>query len=141
MYRKIITYTDFDGNPRTETFRFNLTKAELTKMFNEVSGGLDKKLQDMIDKKDIPKIMANFEDLLDRSYGEMSADGRRFIKSPEILQAFKDTQAYSDFYMSLITDDEEAAAFIQGIIPAELRDQAVEQGVIEPITPQLTAVK
>lgn len=122
MYKKTITYTDFDGNERTETFRFNLTKAELTSMYSSISGGLDKKLQEIIDKKDIPKIMENFEFFIDKSYGEMSADGRKFVKNEEVLESFKATQAYSDIYMSLISDENEAAAFIKGILPGELRD-------------------
>ena len=131
MYQKEIAYTDFRGNQRKETFFFNLTKAELTNMFNSVSGGLDQKLEEIIAKKDIPKIMENFEQILDRSYGVIAPDGRRFMKSPEILQEFKETQAYSDFYMMLVTDEQEAAAFINGILPENLRDEVANN------TPQL----
>ena len=123
MYRKVMTYIDFNGNERTETFRFNLTKAELTKMLTAATGGLDKKLQEIIEKRDIPKLMENFEMILDNSYGEISPDGRRFMKSAEILDAFKETQAYSDFYMLLVTNDEEAAAFINGVLPEAMRDE------------------
>lgn len=127
MYQKEITYTDFRGNKRTETFFFNLTKAELTNMYNSVSGGLQQKLEEIISKKDIPKIMENFELILDKSYGVISPDGRRFMKTPEILQEFKETQAYSEFYMTLITDEAEAAAFVNGILPKELREASEDK--------------
>lgn len=126
MYQKEIEYTDFRGNQRKETFFFNLTKAELTNMYNSVSGGLDQKLEEIISKKDIPKIMENFELILDKSYGVIAPDGRRFMKSPELLQEFKETQAYSDFYMMLVTDESEAAAFINGILPENLREGIAE---------------
>lgn len=132
MYQKKLTYTDFLGNKREETFFFNLTKAELTNMFNSISGGLDKKLEEIIAKKDIPKIMENFEEIMDRSYGVIAPDGRRFMKSPELLREFKETQAYSDFYMLLVTDEAEAAAFVDGILPENLRN-----GVAEANTPKL----
>lgn len=127
MYQKEITYTDFRGNERTETFFFNLTKAELTNMYNSVSGGLQQKLEEIISKKDIPKIMENFELILDKSYGVISPDGRRFMKTPELLQEFKETQAYSEFYMTLITDEAEAAAFVNGILPKELREASEDK--------------
>jgi len=127
MYRKVITYTDFNGNERQETIRFNLTEAELTNMFNAEAGGLEKKLAEIIEKKDIPRIMENFELILSKSYGEMDADGRRFVKeNGKRFEAFKETQAYSDFYMSLLSNDEEAAAFINGIMPESVRRKYAE---------------
>lgn len=123
MYQKKIKYVDFLGQPREETFFFNLTKAELTNMYNGISGGLDKLLEEIIAKKDIPRIMENFDLILDTSYGVIAPDGRRFMKSPELLREFKETQAYSDYYMQLITDEDEAAAFINGILPQNLREE------------------
>ena len=32
MYRRPITFTDYDGNQVTENFEFNLSKAELVEM-------------------------------------------------------------------------------------------------------------
>lgn len=124
MYQKKIKYTDFLGNQREETFYFNLTKAELTNMYNSISGGLDKLLEEIIAKRDIPRIMENFELILDNSYGVIAPDGRRFMKSPELLREFKETQAYSDYFMQLVTDETEAAAFVEGILPENLREEA-----------------
>lgn len=124
MYQKKIKYTDFLGNQREETFFFNLTKAELTNMYNSISGGLDKLLEEIIAKRDIPRIMENFELILDNSYGVIAPDGRRFMKSPELLREFKETQAYSDYFMQLVTDETEAAAFVKGILPENLREEA-----------------
>ena len=40
MLKKTITYTDYNGNERTEDFYFNLTKAEVVEMEMSTSGGL-----------------------------------------------------------------------------------------------------
>ena len=40
MLKKTMTYTDFDGNERTEDFYFNLSKAEVTEMELGVTGGM-----------------------------------------------------------------------------------------------------
>lgn len=45
MYKKTITYTDYDGNERTEDFYFNLTKAEIAEMELSAEGGFDKLIE------------------------------------------------------------------------------------------------
>ena len=127
MIKKTITFEDFDGNKRTEDFYFNLTKAELTDMFNSISGGLDKKLDQIVKAKDAPKIMAEFRDILKASYGVKSLDGRTFRKSEDIFAEFQATEAYSELYMELCTDSKAAAAFIQGILPADLSAEAAKE--------------
>lgn len=125
MYKKTITYTDYVGNERTEDYFFNLTKAELTMMNLSEAGGLKAKMEKMIEQQDAPRIMAQFEDIIRRSYGERSPDGKRFIKSDELFEAFKQTEAYSELFMELISDPQAAAAFMNGIIPANLNVNAV----------------
>lgn len=117
MLKKTINYTDFDGNERTEDFYFNLTKADLMELELSREGGMQKTIDRIIASQSVPQIVEIFKDLVLKAYGEKSADGRRFMKTPEITQAFKETQAYSDIFMELATDDKAAAAFIQGIIP------------------------
>ena len=46
MYKKTITYTDYNGVERTEDFWFNLSKAELVEMEMSTAGGLT----DMVEK-------------------------------------------------------------------------------------------
>lgn len=118
MYRETLKFTDFDGNEREEEFLFNLTEQEVAQMQLTTVGGLDTYIQRITSEQDVPKIIGLFQELIDLSYGAKTADGRGFKKSPEILDNFKCTQAYSDFYMSLINDPEKAAKFVEGITPA-----------------------
>ena len=129
MLKKTITYTDFDGNERTEDFYFNLTKAELMELELSKEGGMQKQIDKIIASQSIPQIVEIFKTLVLKAYGEKSDDGRRFMKTPEITQAFKETQAYSDIFMELSTDDKAAAAFIQGIIPEDytITDEEIEK--------------
>ena len=46
MIKKVISYTDFDGNPRVEEFWFNLTKAEMMDLGLSKDGGYDKYIVD-----------------------------------------------------------------------------------------------
>jgi len=120
MLKKTIKYTDFDGNPREETFYFNLTQAELAEMELSTEGGLSVKLQKIIEAQDNPTIIALFKEIIGKAYGEKSPDGKQFVKNPQIRDAFMQTQAYSDLFMELATNPEAAAAFINGIVPANL---------------------
>ena len=117
MLKKTITSVDFNGNERTEDFYFNLTKAEVMEMEMSTVGGLSEMIQKIVSAQDTPSIIKVFKDLILRSYGEKSADGKRFIKTPEMAEAFSQTEAYSVLFMELATDAEAAAAFVNGIIP------------------------
>ena len=117
MLKKTITYTDFNGMERSEDFYFNLTKAEVMEMEMSTVGGLSEMIQRIIAAQDTPSIIKVFKDLVLKSYGEKSADGKRFIKTPEIAEAFSQTEAYSVLFMELATNADSAAAFVNGIIP------------------------
>lgn len=117
MLKKTITYTDFNGMERSEDFYFNLTKAEIMEMEMSTVGGLSEMIQRIIAAQDTPSIIKIFKDLVLKSYGEKSADGKRFIKTPEITESFSQTEAYSVLFMELATNADAAAAFVNGIIP------------------------
>lgn len=128
MLKKTVTYTDFDGRERTEDFYFNLTKAELMDLELSREGGLQKQIDKIIASQSVPQIVEIFKTLVLKAYGEKSDDGRRFMKSPEITEAFKETQAYSDIFMEFATDSDAAAAFINGIVP---EDAALTEAELE----------
>lgn len=120
MLKKTITYTDYNGVNRTEDFYFNLNKAEIMEMEMGTVGGLAEMIQKVIAAQDAPSIIRIFKDLVLKAYGEKSADGKRFVKSPEIAEAFSQTEAYSVLFMELATDADMAAKFIEGIIPGDI---------------------
>lgn len=120
MLKKTISYVDYDGNDRTEDFWFNLSKAEIVELQLGITGGLTKTLEKIVQEKDNKRIVEYFKDIILRAYGEKSADGRRFVKSPELRDAFMQTEAYSELFMELSGNAKAAAEFINGVIPKEL---------------------
>ena len=119
MLKKTITYNDYDGNERTEDFYFNLTQAEILEMDLSASGGLEKLIQKIISEKNGEKIVKLFKEIILKSYGEKSLDGKRFIKNEELTEAFIQTEAYSQLFVELATDSDKAAEFVNGIIPKD----------------------
>ena len=119
-----IKYTDFNGLEREEEFMFNLTEAEITEMELTTDGGLSDSIKKIIAAQDTPQIIKVFKMLLLKSYGEKSADGRRFVKSDKLSEEFAQTNAYSQLFMKLATDDKAAVAFINGIMPDSMQEKA-----------------
>lgn len=128
MLKKEIKYEDYAGNVRKEDFYFNLTQAEITEMELSMAGGLVQHINKITTAQDGAEIMKIFKDIILKAYGEKSADGKRFIKSEELATAFSQTEAYSQLFMTLVTDADAAAAFINGIVPKVAEaPKAVEQ--------------
>lgn len=127
MLKKTITYTDYNGTERTEDFYFHLSKAELMEMEMSTSGGYGEMVQNIIQAQDAPAIIKVFKEMINKSYGEKSPDGKRFMKVNDagvpLYVAFSQTEAYSQLFMELATDSEAAAAFVNGIIPNDLEKQ------------------
>lgn len=121
MLKKTMTYTDYDGVQRTESFYFNLTKAEIVEMEYDIEGGMQKMLEEIIEKLDGKKIMAFVKKVILKAYGEKSADGKRFIKVSDtgvpLYVAFEQTEAYSDLYIELVSNAKALADFVNAIIP------------------------
>lgn len=118
MLKKTIKYTDYNGTERTEDFYFNLSAAEITEMELSTTGGLVAMLENVVKAQDGPSIVKIFKEIVLKSYGEKSPDGKRFIKSKELSEAFSQTEAYSKLFMELATDADAAAAFINAVIPS-----------------------
>lgn len=127
MLKKTMTYTDYSGNERTEDFYFNLSKAELLEMELSEAGGFEEMIRRIVASQDTAKITSVFKELILKSVGIKSPDGKRFMKSPEIREEFMQTEAYSDLFVELIGDADKAAAFVNGVVPADLSQAAQEQ--------------
>ena len=120
MLKKTIKYTDYNGVEREEDFYFNLSKAELTEMEATAVGGYGNMLEKIVASKDNKQIVEIFKSIILKAYGEKSPDGKRFIKSKELSEAFSQTEAYVELFMELALNEEAAAEFVNGIIPANM---------------------
>ena len=129
MLKKKITYTDFNGNERTEDHYFNLTKTELTEIALGLPDGMDESeiteaneqaAMTIIDKLGKDGVFKFIKELILKSYGIKSSDGKRFQKSEEISKEFSETLAFDQFFMELMTDDVKAAELVNSIIPKDV---------------------
>lgn len=131
MITKTIKYTDYNGTEREEKFLFNLSKAEIMEMEMSIKGGLAETIQQVVETQDTPEIIRIFKELILKAYGEKSVDGKRFIKVDDkgvpLSLGFSQTEAYSELFMELSTNADEAAKFVNGIVPADMQKALEEQ--------------
>ena len=117
MLIKEIKYIDYNGKERTETFYFNLNKAEVVELDFEYEGGIIKKLNDLAQHGTPKELLEFFKQLVSKAYGEKTEDGRRLVKSDEVFTKFSQTEAYSELFTELLSSEESMSAFVNGVVP------------------------
>lgn len=127
VFKKTIKFKDLDGNPVEEDFYFNLNAPEIAEMELEKEGGMHAYLQEITEGGNPGKIMSTFKMFLERSIGRRSEDGRRLLKSQEITDDFMMSDAYSEFFLELVTNSKMAATFVNGILPEGLAERLAQQ--------------
>lgn len=138
MYKKTIKYEDFNGVVRNEDFYFYLSKTQLTKLNSRIEGGIQDKFERIVNKLDVKQLVETVEDLILSAYGEKSEDGKRFIQTPEVRQAFEQTNAYDQLFMELINSPDGLADFIKKVLPQDLQikiEEEQKKGNIPEIVP------
>ena len=140
MLKKTITYVDFNGDEVSEHFFFHLSKAELVELEMSHQGGLQEAIRRIVEAEDGKAIIAEFKNIILSSYGQRSADGKRFIKNQTLRDEFESTEAYSTLFMELVTDADKASEFVSGVIPQDMAEEAAKLATLAPV-PEETEVK
>lgn len=137
MFKKTITYTNFNDVKVTEDFYFNLTDAELTKLQLKLSnGGADlDKYEAAVNaaKGDNEAVLASlgknyediyniFETIVKAAYGVRTPDGLYFDKSELASSRFLTSEAYSVLLTEILSDQNKASEFIIGVTPSSKRE-------------------
>lgn len=125
MLKKTVTYEDYNGDAVTEDFYFNLTKVECMEL--EYGLGLNNStlsgsIQTLINANDMGTVIQTIKKILLTAYGIKAPDGKRFIKNDSIREAFEQSPAFEEIYWELVTNSDEAANFITGIMPQAIRN-------------------
>lgn len=131
MLKKNIEYVDFNGNKVSEDHYFNLTKAELTEMEMSMKGGFSAHLEHVLNVRDTPALMDFFKLLIVKSYGEKSADGKYFRKSPEMAHDFVCSAAYDSLFNELLDtngDQSNLLKFVAAVVPPDMAQKITEVG-------------
>lgn len=129
MLKQTISYHDFDDNLLQETLYFNVTKTELADNLHLIETLENMQRTFDGDKREmkvdeIRQIIDIVKTVMKLSYGVRSEDGKRFIKNEDLWVDFTQTAVYDAFLFSLFEDPSKAVAFITGILPKDMRNEA-----------------
>jgi hypothetical protein len=117
---KTITYKDLNEQPQTETFYFHLSKADVIDI---IANNEHVEWERIATSGDEQKSFELVKQMLRRTYGVKSEDGKRFIRSNEVWENFVESEAYSALVFELATDAEASAAFFNGVLPQGLLEE------------------
>ena len=124
MVYKDVKYTDYNGNQVTDRLHFNLNQYEILKMDSRYPEGLEEHILSVVRSGDKRKIMEWFEEFVCASYGIKSEDGKRFIKSKEISEAFIQSEAFNSLFFEFLSDQKAMSDFFNSIIQQSDIDRA-----------------
>lgn len=152
MLKKVINYVDFDGNQRSEVCHFNLTQTEALEIALDLPDDVTASAQDLesidmneagikfVEKLGSKGTFEFIKQLVLKSYGIKSQDGRKFEKSAAIREDFSQTLAFDTLFMELMQNDLAASEFVNGVLPASLAEKVkkvnTNGNLIAPVTPQ-----
>jgi len=128
LFKKTVTYKDYNGDEQTDTYWFHLSEDEVTVIEYEAVTDRTLGLADMIEKivKDMKgkEMIGIITNLVEKAYGIRSTDGKRFIKTPELYEEFKSTAGYSKFFFELVTNADTLVEWFNGLLPENLAELA-----------------
>lgn len=124
MYKKTVTYEDYNGVTHTEDFYFNLNKVELAELEFSVGPGesLSGSIESTLKANDYGTIISTIKKMLLMSYGEKSSDGKRFIKNDKLREDFEQSPAFETIFWEFGMNGESFAEFIAAVIPTSMRN-------------------
>lgn len=121
MLEKKLKYTNFLDEEVERTIYLHLTKTDLTEIVAEHGNVVEMMMEWGKNPEGKGKeIMAFLKLFISRAYGERSADGERFIKTPESGQEFLQTAAFDALMSELFSEEGDPIAFMVGLVPADL---------------------
>lgn len=121
MLKKAITFTDFEGATRTETFYFNLSEVEIAEMallHENGPEGAAEFFKDLGDSKDPKKILPAVKNIIALSVGERV--GEFGFNKQGVADWFMSSPAFNELFMELMQGGPKVVEFFQGILPPDI---------------------
>lgn len=130
MFKKEITFKDYNGEEKTKDFWFHLKKTEILEIAaelpdyvtdniidedgNAVEQDIGHEIYEALGKSGVMKFIKS---IILKSYGVRSRDGKTFEKSDELTYKFSQTLAFEKLYYDMITKDDVFVEFVNAVIP------------------------
>lgn len=127
MFSRDFEYNGYDGQPKKDTYWFNLSEAELYEIELSSIRGFTGEMTKLMKEERTKEIVNAFKEIILSSVGTISPDGRKFLKSEAIKEDFYRSKAYSMLFVELVSSGEKLAEFLKGAIPEDIRKNMEEK--------------
>ena len=138
MFRTTVKYKDYTDNDQEEVLRFNIDEDEMLDLIAEDVAFNPAFLSVVANDQDLQSMYRVIRKLILHSYGELSEDGKKFRKSPEIMSDFAHSAAYKALLQKFFGEDSDpkfTQDFIMGIFPAKIAEELQKQGFDQKVIP------
>lgn len=123
MQKLTVQYPNWYGDLETEDLYFHLNIKELQDM-EKWDVPLTQRIAKLTKTEDGKEAFDLMRDIIEAAYGERSDDGKRFVKSPEILKNFTQGLAYDEVILTFIDGSTDLGKFIEGLLPKKVFELA-----------------
>ena len=120
MISYTIKYTDLFDNEAEDKVYFHLTKDEVYDLIAERRKTLLGQASRIQEDQDFLEGYQFVRDIVLRSYGERSDDGKRFIKTEEATTAFRQSLLFDEVLEKIFESDKSADAFVNAVMPPKM---------------------
>jgi hypothetical protein len=126
MFKKTVTFKDFNDETRTQDFYFHISKVELIALATG-SDDMQERIKRIIASQDGAAILKELRDIIKLAVGIRSEDGQRFVKDEAAQSILLDSPAYDELLMELATDANKCSDFIAQLIPEKMQKEMQAQ--------------
>jgi hypothetical protein len=142
MFKKTITFEDFNGVKHTKDFYFHVSSATIS-LWLQPGGEFMQKLERVQKSGQVSAVVVFYKEMIAEACGIRSEDGMRFIQTPEAKSELLETPALDVMLLELMLDPSKPIEFLKNLLPKEMLDKisgdideklkelGVEAGVIE----------
>jgi hypothetical protein len=133
MFTRDITYTSFKGIQRTTKLCFNLTAPEILGLEFAFDEGFEGYIKAAVAEGSNKRLFHMFELIVAKSYGRFAPDGETFVKRPEWVFELTPNPAYEELFLWLFSNENNAAAFYNNIMPKNLDERLAKLRGDKPV--------
>ena len=126
MFQREFKYKGYDGQDKKDTYWFNLNEAELFELDLSSIYGFRGQMERLLKAERTKDIVDMFKGIILGAVGEVSPDGRRFIKNQQIRDDFYQSPAYAQLSVESVSDEAKFAEFLRAAIPEDIRKKMEE---------------
>lgn len=134
MQQITVKYEDLDGNMQEETLFFHINKTEMSTLDLKYKDGFEAEIKRIQESEDREALFTLIKDVVIMSYGQKSANGKAFIKKPEVVEEFQYGPMLDEVLIHILQKEDGSGVFefLLGCLPVSAKAAAIQKAQADP---------